>query len=227
VTSRRAAILAGVLFLAGTATGALSVVGAAEGPDYLREIAANRTQVVVGALFQCAMAAAYTGVAIALYPVLRQQNPTAAAGFLGFRIAAGMLNVIGVVILLLLLDLSSQFVSAGAPGSSHFQTVGALLRSGRDLVNHVAMILALSCGDVMYYWALYQTKLVARWLSGWGFIGLALTVLASLLLLFGLTAVVTPTYLALNAALLLQQVVLAVWLIVKGLNTSAEASPPV
>ncbi len=219
-STRRAATTAGVLFLVGTAAGVLSVVSAADGPDYLREVAANGTQVIVGALFQCVMAAAYVGVAIALHPVLRRHSPTLAAGFLGFRIAAGILNMVGALVLLLLLDLSKQFVSAGTPASSHFQTLGDLLRNARDATNHVAMILALSAGDVMYYWVLYQARLVARWLSGWGFIGLALTILASLLVLCRLVEVVTPAYLALNAVLALQQVVLAIWLIVKGLQAS-------
>ena len=150
---------------------------------------------------------------------------TAAAGFLGFRIKAGILNIVGVLILLLLLDLSNQFVGAGAPVSSHFQTLGSLLRNARDLTNHVAMILALSVGDVMYYWVLHQARLVPGWLWGWGFIGLALTITASLLVLCRLAGVVTTTYLALNAVLALQQVALAAWLIVKGLNESAEVSP--
>ncbi|MDH4191977.1 MAG: DUF4386 domain-containing protein [Betaproteobacteria bacterium] len=225
-STRRSATIAGVLFFVGTAAGVLSVVGAADSPGYLRELAAHGTQVVVGALFQCVMAVAYVGVAVALYPVLRTHSPTAAAVFLGFRIAAGVLNLVGVVILMLLLDLSNQFVDAGAPASSHFQTLGGLLRSARDLMNHVAMIWALSLGDVMYYWVLYQARLVARWLSSWGFGGLALTMSASFLVLCRLIEVVAPTYLALNAVLVLQQVVLAIWLVARGLNASTEALPP-
>jgi hypothetical protein len=222
-STRRAATTAGVLFLVGTAAGVLSIVSAADGPDYLRLVAANGTQVIVGALFQCVTAGAYAGVAIALHPVLRRYGPTAAAGFLGFRIAAGILNMVGALVLLLLLDLSNQFVGAGAPIASHFQTLGALLRNARDGMNHVAMMLAQLVGDAMYYWVLYQARLVPRWLSGWGFAGLALAMLASLLVLCRLIEVVTPTYVALMAVLALQQVALAIWLIVKGLNEPAEA----
>ena len=221
-STRRAATTAGVLFLVGTAAGVLSIVSAADGPNYLRLVAANKTQVIVGALFQCVTAGAYAGVAIALHPVLRRYGPTAAAGFLGFRIAAGILNMVGALVLLLLLDLSNQFVGAGAPVSSHFQTLGALLRNARDGMNHVAMMLAVLVGDAMYYWVLYQARLVPRWLSGWGFAGLALAMFASLLVLCRLIEVVTTTYLALMAVLVLQQVALAIWLIVKGLNESAE-----
>jgi hypothetical protein len=221
-STRRSAITAGVLFLVGTAAGVLSIVGAADGPNYLRELAPNRTEVIVGALFQLLTASAYTGVAIALHPVLRRHGETAAAGFLGFRIAAGILNMLGALILLLLLDLSSRFVNAGAPVASYFQTLGALLRSARDGTNHVAMMLALIAGDAMYYGILYRARLVPRWVSGWGFAGLALALVASLLVMGRLLEVVTPAYAAWMAVLALQQIAMAIWLIAKGFDVSAK-----
>ena len=219
-STRNAARLAGTLHLVGTAAGVLSVVGSVDDPDYLRLAAANETEVIVGALSQSAMSLAYVGVPIALYAVLRRHSPTAAAGFLGFRIAAGLLNMLGVISLLLLLELSSRFIDANATVPAYFETVGGLLQRARDLTNHVAMILALSVGDALYYWVLYRASLVPRWLSGWGFVGLALAVAASLLVLSNLIAVVTNTYMVLNAALALQQLVLAIWLIAKGFSDS-------
>jgi hypothetical protein len=220
---RRAATVAGVLFLVGTAAGVLSVVGAADGPDYLQAVAADGSRVVTGALFQCIMAAAYVGVALALHPVLRRHAPTAAAGFLGFRIAAGVLNVVGAIALLLLLELSTQYMRAGAPASSHFQTMGDVLRHARDLTNHGAVIIALCFGDAMYYGVLHRAKLVPGWLPVWGFIGLAAAMAASLLVFGGLIGVVTPAYVCLTAVLGLQQLALAAWLIIKGLDARAEA----
>ncbi|MDO8942419.1 MAG: DUF4386 family protein, partial [Desulfobacterales bacterium] len=114
-------------------------------------------------------------------------------------------------------------VGAGAPVASYFETVGALLRTGRDGMNHVAMMLALIAGDAMYYWVLYRARLVPRWLSGWGFAGLALAMVASLLVMGRLIEVVTPVYLSLMAVLGLQQMALAIWLILKGLDTVSQA----
>ena len=221
-SARRAAITAGVLFIIGTAAGVLSVAGAADGPGYLHDVAASGTQVIIAALFQLVTASAYVGVAIALHPVLRRYGPTAAAGFLGFRIAAGVLNMLGAIILLLLLELSIRFVGAGAPDASYFETVGGLLRVGRDGMNHVAMMLALIVGDALYYWLLYRARLVPRWLSGSGFIGLAFAMVASLLVMSRLIEVVTPVYLSLMAVLGLQQMALAAWLIVRGLDTDRQ-----
>lgn len=218
---RSAATIAGVLFLAGIVAGVLSVAGAADGPDYLQAVAANRDQVVTGALFQCIMAFAYTGAAVVLHTVLRRHAPTAAAGFLGLRIAAGALNILGALALLLLLGLSTRYVSVGAPAPSYFQTLGDLLRQARDLTNHFAVIVVLCLADAMYYWIIHRARLVPRWLAIWGFIGLALAVGASFLVFGGLIEVVTSTYLILTAVLGLQQLALAMWLIIKGFDAAA------
>ena len=222
--NRKTAIIAGVLIIMGMVAGALSVVYVIEEPDYLIQVSANELQVLTGAFFQFIMIPAYIGFALSLYPILREYNESLAVGFVGFRIMAGTFHLIGVIILPLFLILSQEFIKAGAPDSSYFQTIGGLLRSGRDLVNHVAMILSLSIGGLMFFYVLYQSKLIPRWLSGWGFVGTMLTILASLLLLFRLIDVITPIYMVLNLPLALQEMILAVWLIVKGFNPSAIAA---
>ena len=152
----------------------------------------------------------------ALYPVLRQYHPHLAFGFASFRVIAGGFIILGVVFLLLILTLSQEFVRAGAPEAAYFQTLGVLLQAGRDLVNHIAMILAVSLSGLMYYAMLYQTRLVPRWLSGWGLVGTTLTIFATLLVMFRLIGIITTSYLVLNFPMALQEMVLAVWLIVKG-----------
>ncbi len=223
-TNRKITIMAGVLFIVGVIAGLLSVVPAVEDQEYLVKVSANENQVIIGAFFQFIMAAAYAGFAILLYPILRKYAEGLALGFVGFRMVAVTFNLIGVIILPLFLILSQEFIDAGTPNSSYFQILGDLLRAGRDLVNHVAMILAMSLGDLMLFFILYQAKLVPRWLSGWGFAGTILTIVASVLLLFGLTNVITPTYLVLNVPLALQGFVLAGWLIAKGFNPPANTS---
>jgi hypothetical protein len=89
------------------------------------------------------------------------------------------------------------------------------------------MILAHSLGGLMFYYIFYQTQLVPRWLSGWGLVGTTLTILASLLVMFCLIGIITPIYIVLNFPIVLLEMVLAVWLIVKGFNPSAIASESV
>lgn len=222
--TRRYAAIAGVLFLVGTAAGVLSVVGAADGPEYLQALATGKSQVVAGALFQCIMAVAYAGMALALHPVLKQYSSTAASGFVGFRIASAALNIAGALLLLVLLELSMRYLSGGATSSAQFLLIGDLLRHSRDLTNHFAVIVTLCLGDTLFYWILYRARLVPAFLSVWGFIGVGLAMGASVLVLAGTIEVVTSVYLGLTAILGVQQMALALWLIFKGLDVSAGAS---
>ena len=215
---RKTTIIAGVLFIIGTIAGILSIAPAIDAPDYLIQASANENQVIIGAIFQFIMAAAYVGFAILLYSILRKYNESLAIGFVGFRVIAGVFNVIGVIVMLLLLTLSQEFIEAGAPDSSYYQALGVLLRSGRDLVNHVAMILVHCLGGLMLYYVFYKTKLVPRWLSGWGFVGTIFTIVASMLIMFSLIDIITPIYIILSLPMALLEMVLAIWLIVKGFN---------
>jgi hypothetical protein len=75
-------------------------------------------------------------------------------------------------------------------------------------------------GALMIYYLLYRSKLIPRWLSAWGFLG-AIPYFASFLLgFFGfeLGSLVLPLF--------LQELVMGVWLIVKGFNPSAIVSEP-
>jgi hypothetical protein len=82
-------------------------------------------------------------------------------------------------------------------------------------------------------YVLYQSKLVPRWLSAWGFIGASLEVIYGLLGIFGvgmgfdfgndILFMVASPYAVLGVPIHLQEMVFAVWLIVKGFNHSAIA----
>jgi len=219
---RKTAILAGALYFLGIIAGTLSVVPVIDVPDYLVQISSHTGQVNSGAYFQFLMTAAHVGMAITLYPILKKHNESLALGYVGSRLVAAAFNMIGVVILLLLLTLSQEFVKAGTPVSSHFQTIGELLRMGRDLVNHVGVILILSMGGLMFYYLLYQIKLVPRWLAGWGLVGTAVAIVAGCLFMFRSIDLMTSVYM--DFPLALQEMVFAVWLIAKGVNSRAVAS---
>jgi uncharacterized membrane protein HdeD (DUF308 family) len=77
-------------------------------------------------------------------------------------------------------------------------------------------MLAFLSGALMYYYVLYAARLIPRWLSGWGLAAVALGVVATIYSAstqdFGVSTVNT----VLNIPIALQELVLAVWLIVKG-----------
>ena len=222
-SNRKIAITAGVLFITATVAGMLSVVctGPIPGsPDYLSRIAAIENRVIIGALFELTMAFACAGIAISLYPVLRIFNEGLALGSVGFRVIEAVIWTVDVISLLLLLKLSREFIKAGSPGSSFFQSLGVLLIAGRYWAD-IAAYLAFILGALMYYWIFYQAKLIPRWLSGWGLVGVPLWLSGTLLSMVGVIDLYSTIQVALFLPIASQELVLAVWLIARGFNPSA------
>lgn len=223
-TYRNNTRIAGILIIAGMVAGILSVVPAIDSSDYLTKAAENSNQVIMGAVFHFIMSVAYIGVAITLYPIIKAYNKSLALGFLSFRIIATVFLIMGVISLLLLLIISQEYVKTPTSDLAYLKTLGGLLRSGRDFSNHVAMIISLNIGGIMFYVLLFHTRLIPRWLSGWGIVGATLAIVASLLVMFSVVEIITPFYIALNAPLALLELVLALWLIFKGFNFSQAES---
>ncbi|MGA8858295.1 MAG: DUF4386 domain-containing protein, partial [Candidatus Bathyarchaeia archaeon] len=218
---RNNARVAGVLLLFATAASLLSSPFLAPiNTLNFAEFSANQNQALIGALLVFIAAILSVSIAISLYPVLKKFNQSLAIGAVSFRLIEAVLYIVGVVTIIFLLTLSQEFVQAGAPSSSYFQTLGAVFLSGHDWVSFGAGPIAFSLGALMYYHVFYQTKLVPRWLSGWGLIGAALCMVAGLLVMLGLIIPVSTIHIVLNLPIAVQEMVLAVWLIVKGFNPS-------
>jgi hypothetical protein len=226
-TYRRSGIVTGILFIVATAAGTLSLFAQPflNAPDYLTKISANEPKVLGAALLVFIMGWSGAGIGISMYPILRSYNEGLALGAAGFRIIEGVFDCIDAVLILLLATLSREFIKAGPTGLVQFQSLGALLREGRTWVGDVAALPAWCIGAYLYYSLFYKTRLVPRWLSLWGLIGITVTVAASILVLFRQIAPLSTAQLLMNLPIALQEMVLAIWLIVKGFNPSVTALP--
>jgi len=223
---RNNAISAGVLFIIADLVGFLSLpfIAPVNATNYLVSVSTNEGLVATAALLLFIGGAAAIGIAISIYPVLKKYNEGLALGSVGFRTVEGVLDIVAVMGLLLLITLSQEFVKAGAPDSSYFQTLGVLSVSGFHWAVNVMKLMAFSIGCLLYYIIFYRTKLIPRWLSGWGVVAAIMTMLSALLTMYGLFAPFSTAQIILNLPILLQELVLAVWLIVKGFNPSAIAA---
>lgn len=74
----------------------------------------------------------------------------------------------------------------------------------------------------MYYGIFYRYRLVPRWLSAWGLIGITSTVITSTLVMLGAIPGFGTVQMIANLPIALQEMVFAVWLIAKGVNTPGE-----
>lgn len=214
---RKTAIVVGALFIIGTAAGMISAV--LTGPfvgasDYLSKVSANSGQVMAGAFFILIMGLSLAMIPAVLFPILKKQNEVLAIGYVVFRGALEtLITIASAVCFFVLIILSQKYVGAGAPGASYFQTLGALLLGGHASLTAILSIV-FPLGALMFYYVLYQAKLIPRWISGWGFIAAILYLLGGLYDLFSSELVI------LLLPMLVQEMVMAVWLIVKGFNPS-------
>jgi hypothetical protein len=226
-TNRKTAAVVGVLFIIGTVSGVLMlpVLGnTLDSPDHLTAISTKEGQMIIATLLKFIMGVACAGIGLALYPILKKYNEGLAIGSVGFRIIEGMVDIVGALGLVALLALSQEFVKAGAPESSYFQTADVLINTGTGWLTNVAMLLTWCIGALMYYSVFYQFRLVPRWLTVWGLIGITLTIIGALLVMFHLIPPAGTIQVVLNLPIFPQEMVLAVWLIAKGVNPSAVAS---
>jgi hypothetical protein len=226
-TYRRSGIVTGILFIVATAAGILALFAQPilDAPDYLTKISANEPTVLAGAFLVFIMGWAGAGIGISMYPILRRYNEGLALGAAGFRTMEGVFHCIAAILILLLATLSREVITAGPAGLAPLQNLGTLLREGRTWVGDVAALPSWCIGAYLYYWLFYKERLVPRWLSLWGLAGITLTVASSILVLFRQITPFSTAQLLLNLPIAPQEMVLAIWLIVKGFNPSAAGVP--
>jgi hypothetical protein len=223
--NRKKSIVVGTLLILSIVVGILSIDPVIDEMGNLKSVSINSNTILIRAFMQFILALIYASVPIILYSILKKINTSLTIGFLVFRSISAAFIFIGWLSILLLLVLSEEFVKAGSPDLSYYQTLDNLLRSCRDLINHVAMPLILSVGNLMFYSILYQSKLIPKWLSVWGLIATMLSgIIASLLLMFGVIDIITPTYVSLALPTALLEITLATWLIVKGFDTNVATN---
>ena len=222
---RKKSISVGALLILSIVVGILSIDPVIDGIDNLESVFINSNAILIRAFMQFILGLIYASIPIILYTLLKKINTSLTIGFLVFRIISVGFIFIGWLSILLLLALSQEFVTSGSPELLYFKTLDNLLRSGRDLINHVAMPLILSVGNLMFYSILYQSKIIPNWLSLWGLIATILSsVLASLLLMFDVIGIINATYVSLAFPTALLEFVLATWLIVKGFDSNVVNS---
>jgi uncharacterized protein DUF4386 len=228
-TNRKTAILVGVLYIVGTVMGVLSVVFTGpilDDSNYLVKVFDNQSQLVIAALFVLTMVLSLAMIPFVMFPVLKKVNESLAVGYVVFRGALETVFGTGTVLSwLFLLVVSREYVAAGAHAGSGFEALGALLLKGGDPLSALGGII-FCLGALMLYYMFYRSRLIPLWISVWGFIAIASHLATCVMILFDLQSSFSTVNTIMNLPILLQEMVMAVWLIVKGFNASAVAALP-
>ena len=222
MNARRVALLGGIAYLA---TFVFSIPAVpllnpvTDDPGGFVQGAGDETQVLLGGVFELVTALACVATALALYPVTRRVDRTAALGFLASRTIEAGLILVGVVSILSVVTLRQDFaVTADAPAGLDAVAYGLVdVRDWTFLFGPGVMpaVNALFLGSI-----LYRAGLVPRILPLLGFIGAPLLVAKTMAVTFGglddLSVVSGLCALPIAA----WELGLALWLVFKGFRPS-------
>jgi hypothetical protein len=163
-------------------------------------------------------------VPIVLFPLLRKYHEVLALGYVVFRGALETALYIGMTVSwLMLIVLSMEYVKAGTAAAAGYQTLGTILLAGHEMMTTI-LIIVFSLGALMLYTIFYRSQLIPRWISIWGFIAIFLHLSTAVLIVFRFATPESAIVMAINLPIFLQEMVMAVWLIVKGFNPAALAA---
>ena len=224
---RRTAIIVGVLFIIATL---FYIVGDAisgsvlSSPDYLETAYPGRATILTGVLIGLIAALAIALIPVYMYSLLKEYNQSFALGYVVFRAMEALLIVIALVGPVVLVDLSEAYLSGARGSGESLYRIGATILSLSEW-SFTFSITVFGLGALMFYWVLYSSRLVPRFLSLWGFLGAAWMVVGIFLGLFDANPLPQPyAELVFTTAIAVNEMVLAVWLIAKGFNPVATAA---
>lgn len=226
-SNKKAAQIVGVLFLLAAVT---AVIGLnlynpiLNDPDYLIKGTEHANQVILGAVMELILVVSVIGTATTMFPILRKYNETIALWHVCFRFLEAIIITVGVISVLSLLTLSREFVASGSIDTSSFQASGTVLKAVHDWTFLLGPLFMLGINTMMYSYIFYKSKLVPRFLSILGMTGATLVFICALLVMFGVFPQISFWGAIFAIPVAANEMILAVWLLIKGFNESAIAS---
>jgi hypothetical protein len=219
-SQRKNARFAGILLLMGwSGVFIFPFISVLDGANFPMNIAASGNTLVWGALIQMFMVFACSGIAVFLYPTLKKENPALALWAVVLRALEAVFGLAAATILLMLTGLGSQFAQAGPEALPALKSLGILLRNAYNLLGNAPASLAFCLGAFIYNYLFFRARLVPRWISAWGFIGAAVSIVSGVLVILGVSLSTIGFVIDLAAGV--QELALAFYLIIKGFRERA------
>jgi len=228
-TYRMNAVMAGSLYFLGTAFGIASAIIGGEvissivsnkplsGLDLLVLVASNSFRITGSSFLILLMGISLVAMTVFLYPIFKKDSEELATGMLLFRGALeGTYYFVSTLGFLALVLLGNEYAAIGAD-STALQAMGNVLYQFQTLLGSVGTIVFL-IGATCLYISFYRTRLIPRWLSVWGLIGVVPYMTYALLHFFHID---NSVVFYLQMVLAPQELVMGAWLVIKGFNQAA------
>lgn len=219
----------GWLFVLATVSGVLSVLVMSStlgDEDLLSAVHSNQGSMVVGEMLVFVMLAAMIGTAVLLSPILGTHSETLALTYVLARTLEVVVIAIGLVAGLLLVPLSWEFAAADGGDVAGAPVLAESLKAATDWTGYLGAQMIFSISALVLNWAFLRNGLIPRWLALWGLIGVPLMFASGFLVMFESLNSNASTLNLLVVPLAVQEMAMAVWLIVKGFTKPDPAPQP-
>jgi hypothetical protein len=180
--------------------------------DNLVNISNNLTLMRISILVELVTSIGIVVLAVLLFVVLRKQNKIIALVALGWWLAEAITLAVSKLGAFALIPLSLEYVKAGAPDSSYFQTLGTLFY-GVDRWGYDIHMWFFCLGGILWYTLFLKSRYIPRTLSLWGIVAVSLALIGTVM---GWLGMPKPLVLVIPNGLF--ELAIGLWLVVKGIK---------
>jgi hypothetical protein len=186
-------------------------------PGFLT-VGAEHSFQIRAAVFIAFVGAALTlSLGITAFPVFRRYGKATALCFLAVCIISAALDAVHSASVMSMLSLSQKYVSVSGAESAMYQAVGVAVAAARRWA-HAVQLVAIGAWIFVFYSSLFRFSLIPRALAVLGIVGITLQFIGVTLMMLTGYSVIGE----LAMPMLPIQIIVAVWLIVKGFKEPLE-----
>jgi hypothetical protein len=206
----------GALFLvamAASLSGAMMIESILSSSDIFTSALENKSQLLLGVLLELINGISVVGIAVLMFPILKKYNESAARSYLCFRLTEAIFCFAALITPIALIK-----INAGALDAQDLQSAGSLLIAARAGIMDVIATGFFILGAALFYSMLYQSRILPRFISIWGIAAVILIFAVNILGLIQTTDMKLTMKMSLALPIILNEIFLGIWLIVKGFN---------
>lgn len=185
---------------------------------YLSNAYLHQYLIVTVNLLNITCAIAMIFIPIVLLPAVRYQHQPLAIAYLVFRGLEGILFLFIAIKTFSFIGVSKMFL-ASDPGHEIAAAIGNTVIAEIHWANIIYLII-YACGALVFYYLLFKSRLVPQWLSVWGLTAVFLLTVGTIMGMLGWGIFKTTPLLQgmvwFAPPVALNELVLALWLIIKG-----------
>lgn len=192
--------------------------------DFLNAGVRDSNQIVLGAIFESILAFSAMGTAIMMYPYLKKFNESWGLGYVTFRLLEVVFILVGVLSMISIVTLSQEYINPAQSDIASFQTTAKILKTIHDWTFVFGPHFMLGINTFIYSSIFFYSGLVPRKLAILGMTGAVLIFVGAILEMFGIISPLGGEIIVVALPIALYEMILAVWLIVKGFNLENQGA---